>query len=440
MPNPLPTQLSGAEFLARRQAALLADSPRVGKTGAALIAADYILAQSILIVTTASGRAVWRRAVAEWTAFDRPPLDVLILGWPDLTGAKRAAALGRQWDLLLLDEAHYAKNFEAKRACATYGEPELDCELLVTAAAIAPKAKATWCLTGTPMPNSPADLYPMMRALCPERLGTLWGPFDVFRHTDFMKRYCVTKPKKVGQWRWIDVVIGGRNLDELGRRLDGFMLRRTQEDVGIRPPVYDLLPLEVSPANRRAAEQGLDTAAILAAAEAGSTRELEMHLGPLRRLTGEIKARAVVEALKEEFHCGLDKIVCMAWHTATLDILAEGLAEFGAVRLAGETSARDREQAEIRFRDDPGCRVFLGQIQAAGEAIDLSASAELWFVETSFTPKDMAQASLRITNHSQRRQALVKVCVLEGSIDEALQAILLRKWTAIREVLSNAQT
>jgi hypothetical protein len=26
-----------------------------------------------------------------------------------------------------------------------------------------------------------------------------------------------------------------------------------------------------------------------------------MHLGPLRRLTGEIKARAVVEAVKEEF-------------------------------------------------------------------------------------------------------------------------------------------
>ena len=59
-------------------------------------------------------------------------------------------------------------------------------------------------------------------------------------------------------------------------------------------------------------------------------------------------------------------------------------------------------------------------------------------VETSFSPKDMAQAALRITNHTQTRQALVRVCVIEGSIDEALQAVLLRKWTAIRQVLNAA--
>ena len=49
----------------------------------------------------------------------------------------------------------------------------------------------------------------------------------------------------------------------------------------------------------------------------------------------------------------------------------------------------------------------------------------------------MKQMSLRITNHTQKRQAVVKVCVLEGSIDEALQASLMRLWTAIREVLKS---
>jgi hypothetical protein len=32
--------------------------------------------------------------------------------------------------------------------------------------------------------------------------------------------------------------------------------------------------------------------------------------------------------------------------------------------------------------------------------------------------------------------AFGRVAVLEGSIDEALQEILLRKWTAIREVIA----
>jgi hypothetical protein len=48
----------------------------------------------------------------------------------------------------------------------------------------------------------------------------------------------------------------------------------------------------------------------------------------------------------------------------------------------------------------------------------------------------MLQASLRITNHVQKRQAIVRVAVLEGSIDEAAQAILLRKWTSIGKVLA----
>jgi hypothetical protein len=47
----------------------------------------------------------------------------------------------------------------------------------------------------------------------------------------------------------------------------------------------------------------------------------------------------------------------------------------------------------------------------------------------------MKQMSLRITNHSQARSPRVRVAVLEGSLDEAVQSILMRKWSAIREVL-----
>ncbi len=73
---------------------------------------------------------------------------------------------------------------------------------------------------------------------------------------------------------------------------------------------------------------------------------------------------------------------------------------------------------------------------AAGEAIDLSAAAELVFVESSFVPKDMQQAALRITNHGQKRQTRVRVAALEGSVDEALQAIVIRKVTTNKEIIA----
>ena len=53
--KPRQTQIDGALFLAKTGRALLADEPRVGKTGAAILAADYELAEKLLIVTTTSG-------------------------------------------------------------------------------------------------------------------------------------------------------------------------------------------------------------------------------------------------------------------------------------------------------------------------------------------------------------------------------------------------
>ena len=449
--KPFPTQITGALFLESRKYALLADQPRVGKTGAAIMASDMALDATTLVVTTASGRPVWERGFRAWSKLPRRTqvlagdaldanADTVIVGWPQVAKpAVRAALLRRPWARVILDESHYAKNFEAKRTEAVYGTPERDGEGLFSRTAITGSAGGVWCLTGTPLPNSPADLYPMMRALCPERLSAGYGSADtpdVTKAGDFLHRYCVVRMKKIGRgFRKIPVVIGGRNLDELNARLDGFWMRRTQADVGIREPIHELMPLAVPPRVRRALDAESEAGKILAAAESGSTREMEMHLGPLRRITGELKAPLIVKALEDEFECGLDKIVVMAWHRETMRILAEGLQKYGVVGIDGSTPAKDRATAEDRFRDPAGPRVFIGQIQAAGEAIDLSAASELIFAETSFVPKDMAQASLRVTNLTANRLCRVRVAVLEGSIDEASQQILMRKWTAIREVL-----
>ncbi len=45
----------------------------------------------------------------------------------------------------------------------------------------------------------------------------------------------------------------------------------------------------------------------------------------------------------------------------------------------------------------------------------------------------MKQAALRITNHGQKAQCLVRVAALAGSIDEALTAVLVRKVLSIKE-------
>jgi SWI/SNF-related matrix-associated actin-dependent regulator 1 of chromatin subfamily A len=451
---PLPTQLSGAKFLAERNAALLADEPRVGKTGAAIMALDYIFARTVLVVTTASGRSVWKRAFPLWSVFPRvvqvatpkdtirPDAEVIIVSWGSISDPKlRVQLLRRQFDQIISDEDHWAKSFDAARTRAFYGEMVDDGARILTSTALVSRSKSrVWPLTGTPLPNSLLDAYPRLRVLAVEKLfaNPEKGWPDVVKFSAFRDRYCIWHPMKVGKgaWsKWIDVVTEGKNEEEYNARVGDWMLLRTQEDVGIRPPIYETFPLMVSEANRKACDAGVKTAAVLAAAEAGNTIDLDMELGPKRRLTGEIKARAVVEAVKEEFAGGLKKIVLAYWHKDVRKILEEGLAQYGVVAIDGSTSSDNRLYAEEQFRDNPKCRVFLAQIVAAGEAIDLSEADELLCVETSLIPKDMKQVALRITNNQKKRLCRVRVASLAGSVDEPLQEILLRKWSSIRKAL-----
>ena len=87
----MPTQIVAADFLACRRRAFLWDAPRVGKTPAAIAAADYVMARRIIVATTASGRGVWRKAFAAWQTIPRRvrvvgadldgPTDVCIVSW-----------------------------------------------------------------------------------------------------------------------------------------------------------------------------------------------------------------------------------------------------------------------------------------------------------------------------------------------------------------------
>lgn len=434
--TPMPTQTSGADFLTPLRRAFLWDQPRVGKTGAAILAADRIGAVTILVVTTASGRAVWRRAFPAWSPFSRritvlgvdPPqeTDVGIVSWDSLP--RLSGRMKRRPDLIILDEDHRASNPNAKRTQLVYGLICDDGEDLQPTGVVRPGDRC-WHLSGLPAPHDLSNHWPRMRASCPERLD------GVVRFSDFKQRYCVAGHKRLPNGERIEVVFGGRNADELRERLDGMFLRRTQADVGIRPPRYEIMPLIVS--NKmliREADGGVDKARVLLAAENGDTKDLDITLGTIKRITGAIKARAAVDAINEEMGNGLEKIVLAYWHREVGDILDSGLRKRGVLRIDGQTPARERERAEVRFRQK-NYGVFLAQIKAAGEAIDLSPAREMWMVETSSTPGDMEQISKRIVNVAAPGQRLVRVVTLEGSIDEALQARLLALWAPIRQVL-----
>lgn len=444
---PFPHQLAGAHHLAPKRIAGLFDDPRVGKNLATILALDQVAAKRVLFITTVSGRAVIRQAVTDNQTIPRKVQilgtkdtitgDFVIISWAAVNNAQvRAKLMTRRWDVLVIDEAHYAKSFTAKRTRALYGQPVFDGRSLDQSKALVRHADRVWLLTGTPLPHDPSDIYPALRALAPDLLLARPGMPDVMSIRAFDERYTVQRLAKVTPRFSKMIKVGGRNEDELKQRMaNGFFLRRTQAQIGILPPRFSMRPL-ASDDFVEIPMPGMDREEIVRILESG--QPMPKNLAALLHQHGIIKAASVVDAVKEEFECGLDRIVLGYWHKDVGVILRGGLSSYGVVGIDGSTPPQNRETIVRQFSSPGGPQVFLQQLAAASESIDLSASGLLWFVESVFQPATMKQASERVTNLNNKRAPVVETCFIPDSIDELVQTRLQTLWASINRVIERS--
>ena len=92
---------------------------------------------------------------------------------------------------------------------------------------------------------------------------------------------------------------------------------------------------------------------------------------------------------------------------------------------------KDREPAVDKFLTDPRCRVFIGNIQAAGTAITLVGPkckcSDVVFVESSWTPMDNAQAACRVHRIGQKDGVVARMLSAAGTVDDLINGLLVRK-------------
>src|SRR5262249_22152752 len=143
----------------------------------------------ILIICPATMRLVWRDELSRWlmrrlsvgVAGVDPVSEqilarvhVLIINYDRLQRMERLVTT-KQWDLAILDECHLVKNPDAKRS-----------EVALKIQAIRRLA-----LSGTPIPNRPIELHPILSWLDPER----WPTSSRFQ---FATRYCAARHTSFG--------------------------------------------------------------------------------------------------------------------------------------------------------------------------------------------------------------------------------------------------
>lgn len=454
-----PYQLEGAIYLANHPHALIADEPGLGKTAQTIRACDIVGAERILVVCPAAARINWSREFTRFSPMDRD-CAVLFTGTstPSGTGvtvvsydllassAKIKDTLKAvQWDALILDEAHYLKERSAKRTKVIYGHNK-------SSRGIAGNSKRVWRITGTPTLNNVSDVYTHLKSAGLYERG----------YWDFVFEFCSGFDTDYGY-----KITGTRNAEQLKALLAKFMIRRKKEDVMTQlPPItYQVVTVE-----RNEVEldpwfyenyRSLGKAAFLSRLEdedrtlkhtlatirgtgkrevatdiLGMLQSLSTSTSTLRRYIGMAKLNRCIEIVKEELDSGrLDKIVIFAVHQSVIELTRQKLAKYGAVTLYGGTPADKRQSNIDKFQNNPRARVFIGNIQAAGTAITLTAAHEVAFFESDWVPANNAQAAMRVHRIGQTQNVRCRIFTCAGSVDEDITRILAIKSRELSKVI-----
>lgn len=421
-----PYQQTGAEWLAGRKHALLADEMGLGKSAQAIAACEAVGAEHIVVVCPASVKENWKREFTKFGSTARTPLVVSYDKAIRLDLANEIA----DFDVLILDEAHYLKSATAKRTRAVFGEK---CDGV---GGLVERADRVILLSGTPMPNHPAELWPALRALWPEQItGTSGRPYAYWQ---FVSKFCKTKDNGFGVQ-----IVGAKNHDLLRGKLEPVMLRRLKADVLPDLPeiTFDPLYVEYRGTERPAVEPGSIGLVRETLEKEGveGLKRIAPHVATLRRLTGMAKVEPVVEWVKEWLEGCDRKIVLFAHHREVIAGLTDGLRAAGhsPALIWGESTPAGR-QASIDHFQMEDCRVFIGQNTAAGTGITLTAASDLLLVEPSWVPSDNAQIAGRIHRIGQGRGCQVRFVTLAGSIDEQIGKALARKAADISAILDES--
>jgi superfamily II DNA or RNA helicase len=98
----------------------------------------------------------------------------------------------------------------------------------------------------------------------------------------------------------------------------------------------------------------------------------------------------------------------------------------GYATLTGRMPAADRKDPIARFRDDPGCRVFLST-DAGGSGLNLQAADTVVHLEVPWNPAVLEQRTARVHRMGQSRPVRVIRLVTRGSVEERVLDVIAQK-------------
>jgi SWI/SNF-related matrix-associated actin-dependent regulator 1 of chromatin subfamily A len=412
----------------------IAHEPGLGKTRTALESATHLWSRGLpnLVICPAIARQNWATEISKWlggsiTCQIGKPGDPVSAHFficsydaiSRMTKQTRDKFLKQQWNVLICDEAHRLKSRTSKRTKYVYG---YRCEMKN---AIAARAKHVWLLSGTPRPNYNDELWSHLRALNPQAiwLDDLDRPMN---YHEFVDRYCSTTVNLFGVQ-----VVGSRRTAHLKQRMTGFFHPKRLDDADLPELTLDTYDLD-STGLGKGSLAGIDALYGPALALGGDDDAVLDALGRMphvateRRLLGMLKAPKVTELVEQELE-NYQKLVVFFHHHDVGKQIATNLAKYGVGYIDGGVTDKARNETIRRFQNGNAIRVFVGQLQACGEAITLTAARRVLFAEVSWVPSENFQAMKRCHRIGQTGSVYASMLTFAGTMDKRILSAVRRK-------------
>jgi SWI/SNF-related matrix-associated actin-dependent regulator 1 of chromatin subfamily A len=405
--NLLPHQQVSHQFLLDRKRVILADEPRVGKTlPTALAVTNHLPA---LIVCPAIVKTVWKEAIertgyqGEITVINGRKMaenfeasGIVIINYDLLNNIKKIG----KFQTLVLDESHRIKSNTSLRTKA--------------ALKLMKMIPRVYALSGTPIPNRPIELYPLLSGL-----GIYRGSYY-----DFALRYA-----KMWQAPWGLDVSGASNLPELKAMIQPHMIRRTKEEVftNYQDPIVSLITFDL-PIDKKElafnADNIVDHPNPLLAIEGLS---LVMKEAGLRKV--QQACEFISEKLQHE------PVVVFAHHKEVVKQIEDILGFHTPSVITGDTPSSIRSALIENFQKGI-TRLFIGNLSACQEGIDLSVADTVIFVEATWQTSALEQASSRVENiNKQGKAPLIYLLTIANSLDHVILKKVLKKQNIINQII-----
>lgn len=379
-------QAFGARFALAQRRVILGDEMGLGKTVQAIAAFAHLKARGMghfLVVCPASVLINWTREIETRSTLRAYRLhggerDTALAEWLDrggvavttFDGLHRLDDVPAEVGMMVVDEAHYVKNPEARRS----------------------RAVAAWCgrvervlfMTGTPMENRVEEFRNLVRHL---------------------------QPALLAQVRGSDAAAGAQ---AFRRAVASVYLRRNQEDVLTELP--DLVHVdeweELSAADADAYREAVAAGNFMAMRRAAyAVPDKSAKLERLRELVDEAAGSGL-------------KVVVFSYFRDVLTAVRDALGPAVHGPLSGDLRPERRQETVDAFGMVPGHAVLLAQIQAGGVGLNLQAASVVIICEPQVKPTMESQAVARAHRMGQVRRVQVHRLLSPGGVDERMLKIL----------------